>query len=461
MMKKLFLALVFITSITQAQYTVKGTMTPPEKSDWVMLQKLEGAKQKFLKHTTIKVDTVNIGGQEQSIGRFEIEIPKDAKPGMYRVTYRNKGAGFIDFLFNNENVEMVFNPQYPDQSVFFTSSLENKLYNEYQDALALTQRSLDSVQIVFLKDKNKSSKKAYKRNLKKLKEVQEIYENKSKGMLVHNFIKASKNYNSSEIKEDLQDYLNGSVENFFNNIDFNDDKLYNSSFLINKVVDYIFFLNEGETQALQQKMYKESIAKVLKKVDSNKDFKNQVIEYLITNFTDKRNSEIVDWLFATYYDKLPADAKKTDFKKKKLEALSVSVGRIAPDFSWKEENKDYKLSALNDAEQYLMVFWSTRCSHCVEEIPEVYDFMKNHKNTSVVAIAIENDELDFNEFIKKLYGWHNVLATHPESRFENKIVKDYLIDATPTYFVLDKNKKIVAIPNVAKDVKDYFNSLKK
>jgi len=127
-MKKILALFVFITAIAQAQYSINGTMTPPEKSDWIILYKIEGAKQKFISNSTIKTQTIEINGEEQSIGTFELQLPQDAKKGAYRVTYRDKGAGFVDFLFNKENIEFVFNPQFPDQSIVFTKSLENKVY---------------------------------------------------------------------------------------------------------------------------------------------------------------------------------------------------------------------------------------------------------------------------------------------------------------------------------------------
>lgn len=461
-MKKLLFLFVFVTSIAQAQHTIKGTMTPPEKSDWVMLQKLQGTKPKFILHTTIKVDTVDVGGNKQAIGRFEFTMPKDMQPGMYRATYRERGAGFIDFLYNGEDVEMVFNPTYPDESVMFIKSEENKLYREYQDALALTQRSVDSIQVSYLDTGSKDAKKAYKDAVKKTNEIQKLYESKSKGMLANHFVKASKNTNPETAKENTQDYLNSVVDNFFKNVNFKSKELYNSSFLINKIVDYVFYLNTADSQQLQQKMYKESIPTVLQLMVDDKKQTKEVVEFLITTFTDNRNSEIVDWLFDTYYNVLPANLQDANFKKNKLEALRVSVGRTAPDFSWKEDGKNYKLSTLNDGENYLLIFWSTRCSHCRKEIPEVHEFMKSHKETSVIAFAIEDDDLDFNSWVKnKLYDWHNVIGTHPDGRFENQTVKDYLIAETPTYFILDKNKKIIANPDALKDIKDYFNSLKK
>ncbi|TYP99569.1 thiol-disulfide isomerase/thioredoxin [Tenacibaculum adriaticum] len=461
-MKKLLALLVFVTSIANAQYTIKGTMTPPDEGDWVILYKLEGANQKFVLNTTIKFETVNIGGNEQKIGRFQFDLPADTKKGTYRVTYRDKGAGFVDFLFNKENVEFIFNPVYPDQSIVFTKSIENKVYREYLEAVSLKQKDIDAIQVNYIKTQTRDSKKAYKKALSSLEDLQEIYEGKSKGMLAYHFIKSSKTEYPSSILENTQDYLNFVVDNFFTNVDFKSPELYNSSFLIDKVTDYVFLINVPENQVLRQKIYKQSITKVMEKVSHNPKLKKAVSEFLIERFTNARNSEIVDWLFADYYNNLPTELQDEKFKKDKVALLLATVGRIAPDFSWQEEGTDFKLSTLNDGDNYLLVFWSTQCSHCVEEIPQAHEFMKNYGKTSVVAFAIEQDDLDFNSWVKnKLYGWHNVMGTHPDNKWENETVQTYQLVGTPTYFVLDKNKKIIAMPNSLADVKDYFEKANK
>ncbi len=455
-MKNLLVLILFVTSIANAQFTVKGTMTPPEKSDWVLLYKIEGAKQKFIANSTIKFEDVDLGGSVQKVGRFEIAMPTGAKTGSYRVSYRNTGAGFIDFFFNQENVEFLFNPQYPEETIVFTKSRENKLYREYTDALGLTQRAVDSLQVDYLKSKSKSTKKAYKKAFKAQEEMQEIYEGKSEGLLVNTFIKASKATNSSSIFDNTQEYLEHVIGSFFDNTDFTNKTLYNSSFIVDKITNYVFYLNIAESQTLQQKLYKESVSKIMGIVKEDK-IRKEVLEYLITRFTNQRNSELVDMLFADYYAKLPASLQDAKFKEDKLGELLASVGRVAPDFSWKEGDKSFTLSTLNDGENYLMIFWSTQCSHCVQEIPSVYEFMKKHNTTSVIAFAIEDNDLDFNSWAKnKLYNWHNVLGTHPEFRFKNETVQKYRIEATPTYFILDKNKKIIAVPNTVEDVKEFF-----
>lgn len=459
---RILATLIFVSLSSLAQNTIKGTMTPPEESDWVILYKINGPKQKFIANGTIFPGDVNIGGNIQKVGRFELTLPAEAETGAYRLIYRNQGAGFVDFYYNKENVEFVFNPKYPEESILFTKSRENKVYREYLEQINLRQSALDSLQTAYLKTDEKSTKKAYKKIFKEQEEIQEIYEGKSDGMLINTFIKANKPTNSSSIFDDSQEYLDYVVESFFENVDFSNEQLYKSPLIIEKVTNYIFYLNIEGNQEEQQKVYKRSIKNVMKRVKDDQ-IQKEILEYLITRFTNARNSEIVDFLLGEYYDEMDDEFKDEKFKNDKLAELLASQGRVAPDFSWKEGEKELSLSGLNDGENYLLIFWSTQCGHCVKEVPEVYEYMNStHPNTSVIAFAIEDDEKDFTDWAtNKLPKWHNAIGTHPEFKLKNETVQKYRIEQTPTYFLLDKNKKIIAVPNTVPDIKDYLNGSSK
>lgn len=456
-MKKLLALLVLVTTVAQAQYTIKGTMTPPDKNDWVILYKLEGAKQRFITNTNTKIDTVEVNGKKMRVANFELTLPKNAKVGMYRINYRLEGGGFADFLFNKEDVSLSFNPDAPEQSVVFSKSKENQLFQEFLQANAITQSKVDSLQVVYLRNKSEKVKEAYPKAVKRVSDVYKIYNEKSKGMLASHFIKAMQRANASEVIADPQDYFTSIVGNFFNNINFDSKELYNSAFLIDRITDYVFYLNYSSEPELQQKLFKESITKVMGKTSDPK-LKKEISEFLIEQFTRGQEAGIVDWIFADYYNKLPASFQDAEFRSKNLGKLQAAIGRTAPDFSWKEGKKTMKLSTLKDGKNYLLAFWSTTCSHCVEEIPELYKYMqKTQPDTKVIAYAVEKEDFEWNEFKKQLYGWHNVIGLNPKDKWDNKLVTDvYQVRATPAYFVLDANKKIIAKPYDIKEIKKYF-----
>ena len=86
-------------------------MSPTENSSWVLLYKIEGTKQIFVKNTQVK--------KEAEKGFFEFSLPNEAKPGTYRIKYSMKRNGFIDFFFNKEDVIFEFNPKDSEQHSYF------------------------------------------------------------------------------------------------------------------------------------------------------------------------------------------------------------------------------------------------------------------------------------------------------------------------------------------------------
>ena len=442
-----------IASLSQAQYSIKGTMSTPHENNWVILYKIEGAKQIYIDNMNVKKDTVFVDGVKKLIANFEFELPEKSQKGSYRATYALKGAGFVDFLFNNENVSFTFNPEYPEQSISFLKSEENKLYKGYLEAINTRQQKLDSIQMVALRNPNDSVSITYKIMLEKVNDVQSRYLEKSKNMMVNHFIKATLRKNSPEIIMSMQNYLSSFKVGFFDNMDFSDEVLYNSSFLVDRITNYIFDLNYSKKAALQQKIYKESIAKVMTKIQ-NLEFKKDISEFLITQFEASKNIEIVDYIFDNYYKKLPEGLQSEKFTTEILGKLAVEIGRIAPDFSWKEDESEYSLATLKGAKYYVLAFWSTGCSHCLREIPQLHTFMKNKTSTKVIAFGMEKDNYAWDNYIHRLSGWHHVLGL---GKWENKTARTYQVYSTPTYLVLDANKKIIAKPDTIKDVMGFFD----
>lgn len=456
MLKKLLLLFVFITSVSNAQHTIKGAMSPEIATDWLILYRLEGTKQVFVNNTTIQKDSIAISGVKQAVSSFTITLPATAKPGTYRATYKLEGAGFIDFVYNKEDVSFIFNPEYPKQSAAFLTSIENKLYGNYLTDITVVQQKLDSIQIAVLQNPSLDLKEDYKKTLEKVAAVQARYMLSSKNKYIAPFVKASARNNPSEILTSVPAYLGNIKNTYFDKLDFSNQTLINSSFLTNRILDYIFYINYTKDDVKQQGLYKQSITTVLSKI-KNVRYKSAIIEFLIEQFETTKNIAIIDYLFNEHYSKLPKNSQNTQFIEEKKLLFAAEVGRIAPDFSWQEKGSSFQLSTLNDANHYVLVFWSTGCSHCLKEIPELHSFMKTKPSLKVVGFALEKDAFVWETYTNSnLNGWHNVLGLQ---KWQNKTARTYNINATPTYFILDKNKKIIAKPNSFTDVKAFIEGM--
>ena len=440
-MKNLLILFFFLSFSLHAQYSVKGTLNPDKKYSWVLLYKVEGAKQVFIKNTQIET--------EGNTGVFKFNLPKDTKIGSYRITYDLKSDGFIDFLFNKENVEIELDPSNPNATTVFKESTENILYSKFLKETSFAQNNIDSLQGSYFKNKANNTKEAYRNWVDKLQKIEQQYLVRSQGMLVYHFIKATDRFNAPEIAKLPEEYLSNSIDHFFDQIDFSNNILYNSSFLIDRISDFIFYLHYSENSDTQEELYKKAAGIVLKKI-KNSSFRATVIEFLITQFSEFKNTPTVDYLFNNYFNKLPQEDQNNVFKKKILEKMSVNIGRVAPDFSWTENGKEFQLSSLNDELSYLIIFYSTECSHCLREIPEIHEYMKDKTNTKVIAFAMETSDKTWINYQLKMPEWHHVLGL---GKWENPTARTYQINSTPTYFILGIDKQIISIPETIDDLK--------
>lgn len=447
-MKNILFAFVFFSTVVNAQYKVKGTLNPVEKYSWVLLYKVEGAKQVFVENTKIE--------KEGNKGIFQFTLPENAETGAYRVTYDMKQNGYVDFLFNKENIIFSFDPRDSESSITFQNSRENKMYRQFLADISLAQYKVDSLQIAYLKNPTQINEESYKREVVSIAKLQDSYSKAAKGMMAYDFIKATDRYNAKEVAASSTEYLNGVLTHFYDKIDFTNKNLYNSSFLVDRVADYVFYMNYSDNKTQQLKLHKKAVDVSLSKI-SNLSFKADVIEFLVSQFSALKNVDMVDYIMNTHFDKLPKENQNAEFKTRIMQEIALAISRTAPDFSWEEDGRILSLSSLNDGQNYLLIFYSTECSHCLREVPQVFDFMKNNKSTKVVAFAMETTDETWTNYIKNLPNWHHVLGL---KKWENKVARTYQINSTPTYFVLDANKKIIGNPDTAADVKTFISKLK-
>ncbi len=448
MMKNIFIALLLVAYSVKAQDTIRVKMEPNNDYKWMMLYKVSGAKQQYIANTTL------------DNGEYKLVIPKGKEAGIYRLFYDLDNGGFLDFIYNNESVSITFNPKLPQETVKFEKSEDNKLYKSYLNAIYHQQGKLDSLQMAYFETTNKENlKEEYTSRLTNLRDIQAHFEKASVGKIAHDFIVATKKYNGNEPAETPDDYLKTIENHFFDYLDFDNKALLNSSVFVDKVIEYVFYINSSDDEKTDNELKKKAIAQAVAKIGDNDFVKSEVLSSLLYAYANQEKVEMVDYIKATYYDKLPTTYQDTKFLSSINDMLKVAVGRVAPEITWKEGKITKRLSALEGAEKYVVVFWSTTCSHCLKEIPEVYKFTKDLDDVKVIGVVLEEDEFGFNHHTEPMDKWINVLSINkenPSKKWEAKLPRSYNVYATPTYIVLDKDKKITAKP---KQLGNLLNSL--
>ena len=115
---------------------------------------------------------------------------------------------------------------------------------------------------------------------------------------------------------------------------------------------------------------------------------------------------------------------------------AMKPGTLAPNILF--ENK----SSLHDikSEQFLIVFWASWCPHCQEELPKVENWAKQNPATKVVAISLDENQAEYDLAIKQ---FPSLFHSTDLKKWNGKAVKDYFVYGTPTFILLDSQKKII------------------
>ena len=445
MFKKIIFSLFLISYVAQSQNVVKGTFTGVNENKWVILYQLKGVNQNYIANA----DVVS--------GKFSFNIPENTPKGMYRLTYDIENSGFVDILYNNESVEVEFDPNNQLETLKIIASEENKLYYNYLNEIEVMRQKLDAIQLSFFRTDDEKQKESLKTDYSSayelFKNVQTKFETASVGKLANHFIKANQKYYAPTIINTPQEYLNSERQHFFDFINFNDNELRNAVFINQKIIEYVFYLSQSDDAQVQTVLYKNAVIDVLQKIGENNALASEVSATLMLAFTQIQNVTLVDFMLESIYKKLPKEFIDEALVVEVESKMKLSIGKIAPDFSWEQNGKQQKLSDINVSDTYILVFWSTTCSHCLVEVPELYEYTKNNKNIHVIAVSLENDELGFKVYSEKFTKWTNVLGLE---KWQNNIAKQYNITSTPTYFVLDASKRIIAKPDHIQDVKAFL-----
>jgi thiol-disulfide isomerase/thioredoxin len=107
-----------------------------------------------------------------------------------------------------------------------------------------------------------------------------------------------------------------------------------------------------------------------------------------------------------------------------------------------------------DSKYTLVIFWASWCPHCNEMMPKIlniYQSSIDQKKMEIMAVSIDKDNIEWQQNLKEhQFTWINVSDL---KGWDSQAAIDYNIYATPTMFLLDRNKKIVAKPITFEELK--------
>ncbi|WP_456867895.1 TlpA family protein disulfide reductase [Galbibacter sp. BG1] len=431
-MKKILFLLMLIPFITLAQHHISGTFTPKEQFSKVFLYQVTPNYPSYISYASIK-----------SNGTTSIPLESNLETGMYRLVFgAPQDEYYFDFIYNgNEDITFEYTAT---EGVTFLTSEENVLLQNY-NANADEAKHLLSATF-----EPSVSKETFSNVFKAIDGIQNEYETKSEGMLANHFIKTGR-LPIPQKQISLEEYLALEKANFFKHIDFNDNALQHSNYLVNASKIYVFRFADKE----QPQQYINNIEDVIKEIGDNPVVQKSILEALWYDFSDNENMKVANYISDNYLEKLATVAGD----KKLLSEIKIykntGVGAKAPNFNIGNSKSLYDLK---DANNYLVIFWSSTCSHCLKELPEVKKFLSNleNKNLQIVAFGLEENENPWKDTIK-LYP--DFIHVYGAGKWNNATSNAYNVTETPTYYVLDTDKNIIAKPDSLEELEAALKGL--
>lgn len=431
----IFLSVVFV----KAQNNIKGNFSPAKDYSWLIAYRLKPGTQVYVADTGIKE------------GEFSLKLPENSIAGTYRLVYAIPQEEFyFDVIYNGEeDIELNFNS---DEGVNFISSKENILFNSYFKEINAVQSELISYY-----SNAATNVDDFKKITNKYQERQQFYEKKSAGLIANQVITANKPYIPSNY-ETVENYIQNRKNSYFTEIDFKNPVLQASGFLTDKLTNYVLTalpLEQLEKEETEKEI-QGNISRVIENLDGVSDsYSFHLLYTLWTQIIASGYQDTGDFIFQNHLKSSPLAAENQEIIDKIEIYNRLRIGAVAPEITWKLEDKNINLSDLKSAKNYILVFWSSTCGHCLKELPALHKELKESSAVKVIAVGLENDTISWNIESAKLDDFHHAIAL---GKWESDYANLYDIQSTPSYFILDTDKKIIAKPETDKEVIEYLKN---
>lgn len=191
----------------------------------------------------------------------------------------------------------------------------------------------------------------------------------------------------------------------------------------------------------------------------------ELYKYLLNWFTDEYiNPKYMgqDAVFVHLFEKYHSKGLSPWLNEKQMETISRRaymlmsnlVGEKGANLEFADTAGKIKPLYEVNADYTLLVFWDPNCGHCKLELPRLDSFYRavwKDQKLKVYAVMTEHDEEGWKKFIidHDLKDWYHVHQTLKMLKEETEAQRPsfkqlYDITQTPTLYLLDKEKRIIA-----------------
>lgn len=384
-------------------------------------------------------------------------------PGIYSIIFPGKNK-LVDLFVDKEQTITIKADTNDLLKTIIIGSKENILFQQYQKYVAVKGKQLQTELQAYNNSKTKADSALHENKYNQYdKELRTYRENVIKTYPLSMLAVLFKSMTEPVVpmakpvtRDDSITNYNFYKKHFWDGISFTDDRIIRTPFFVPKVQKYFReILVQAPDSIIRESDYLLLLART----------NTRMYQFLLNWLTDEYiNPKYMgqDAVFVHLFEKYHSKGISNWLNEKQLKSISNRaymlmsnlIGDKAADLNMVDTSgKAYHLYDVNAAFT-IVCFWDPTCSHCRDEIPKLDSLLQlkwKKQGVKIYAVLTENEKEKWIEFIKKnnLNDWINVYQTEELKKSEADSQKPgyrqlYDVTQTPTLYLLDKEKHIIA-----------------
>ena len=432
-MKHIIFVLGLLSSVQSYGITINGHISGLANQSLYLLR-LEGL--------SFSANMVEAVSDAQGYFSFDIGLTSDE---VVAVTNKNRDF-FVQIMVSANESDVRINGEVDNKGQVRYAVKEGSLGYQFQSivqtrSLIFRQREALNYMVSLYPPNSRQDiwlREEWANTHKSLDSIQQVIKN-IKSDLVHYYFEIDAKMMSQRQPEATV----AAMKPFFD-IDFADSRLFKSGQirpLIDQQIKLLAALGTAKGIAVQDEMTHKMIDHIVNGL-SKGDERNtpSVLSYLINGFTNDNRADYTAYLSEKSLSLVSCALNDKDLEMKLKQNGLLKVGSQMSDIDFSTVKAPIKKLSDIKAEHIVLLFWSSECSHCQEELPKfkrLYPLLKA-KGIELIAISMDDNKAHYEEAIKDLV-WINVCDF---KSINSPLVKDYYITSTPSVFMVNKDLKL-------------------
>ena len=408
-------------------------------------------------------------------GLAEFSVSKKDLPGQFliRMDYRKTKEdkpypSELIFFLNRENIELGINPLSPvGDSIFYKNDNENRTYQAFIKENSDRRRQL-ALLGQLLEGYERKNSLFYSEAIEEFNTIQKNYNEwiDKKYIANKNLFVSSTFPLQKVISRNWNDPIKQQIEqqglHYFDNIDFNDSLMIRTQAFNDFVNSYVnMYGMQITSNEMRDSLFTHAgLLACQKAAKGHPKVYGWMVDYFYRGYESYNITKGITMLQQFINDPKCLTTKKQEILKRLSGMEKMKTGSAVPEFEAEMYNGiKLHFDGVPKQKKYeLLVFYESNCSHCndlLKELKTWYSIPENKIWFDIITVAVDDSRASWeSNYEKNKFEWNDVWAS---GGINSKVANDYYILSTPILFIIDKEMKILAIPQSVNELEKFLN----